>query len=50
MRHEMVIQLLRLVNADRNQVSKLIVVESFDRRISISWIILLEALIGVQRG
>lgn len=42
--------LLKLVKADKNHVVRLTVVESLERRISISWMILLVAPIGVQNG
>lgn len=42
--------LLKLVNADKNQVVRLTVAEFFDRRISNNWITLLVAPIGVQNG
>lgn len=42
--------LLKLVNADKNHVVRLTVVESLLRRISYNWMILLVAPIGVQNG
>lgn len=41
---------LKFVNADKNHVMRLTVVESCVRTISTSWMILLVAPIGVQKG
>lgn len=47
---EISIDLLKLVNADKNQDVRLTLVESFVLSISSSWITLLKAPIGVQNG